>query len=357
MQPHAKPPGDQPSPGRRVSSAILVGAALAGAALVAGRAGPRPALAEPEGYTVEFEPAVGEIDPRLPAYRPPENLTGRLDVAGSSTFRAVAEAWVSGFGAKCPKVEVDYDAIGSRNAIPALIGGSVLVCVTSRPMTEADEEEFRRRHGYPVVALTGAMDVYAVFVHKDHPVRGLTMPELDGMWSSTRARGGPEIDRWGKLGCAGEWDRPIALHMADSDLARNASGGMVLSLALKGGRPRDDISQQDDASMVYDRVAADKSAAGFATVIGRPDTVRPLALDDGNGRSHGPTHAALRAGRYPLARRFHIYVNKRPGKPLDPVVREFLRYVFSRDGAEAVTSAHRVPLAKEMAEDMLELVK
>jgi phosphate transport system substrate-binding protein len=324
--------------------------AAAAAAAVIGWAG--QAWAEPDRYRVVFEPAVGELDPRLPAYKPPAKLAGKFRFAGSGSMRTMVQSWVAAFSAKCPDVDIDYDPIGSRNAAPALAAGDLEVAVTSQPLTDDEASEFRKNHGYDPVALIPAVEVYAVYVHKENPVRGVSLAEFDGMWTVSRNRGGADIDRWGRLGARGAADKPVTLYAGGRDLVSQA-----VRSATQNGRPKETTELDEDtgesaaAALERDRFGAALARAGI-----KRDHLRPLAIEGDDGRPVPPTHLGLRAG-YPLVRKFFIYVHRRPGKAVDPVAVEFLRFVFSKDGQEIVVAEERTPVAREFAEDMLRRLK
>jgi phosphate transport system substrate-binding protein len=79
----------------------------------------------------------------------------------------------------------------------------------------------------------------------------------------------------------------------------------------------------------------------------------PLAAV-GSTRYFEPTADNVYAGTYPLARYLYIYVNKAPGQPLDPLIKEFLTYVLTKEGQEVVIKDGYVPLASEIVDVELE---
>jgi phosphate transport system substrate-binding protein len=78
-----------------------------------------------------------------------------------------------------------------------------------------------------------------------------------------------------------------------------------------------------------------------------------LAARDG-GPYIEPSRENFQNRTYPLTRSIYIYLNRKPGQALDPKVKEFLRYVLSREGQEAVERAGKyLPLTADVAREQL----
>src|SRR5260370_39511730 len=167
----------------------------------------------------------------------------------------------------------------------------------------------------------------AVFVHKDKPIKGLTLQQVDAIFSRTRKGGySKAISTWGDLGLAGEWkDRPIAL------FGRNAASGTYgyfKEHALFNGDYKNEVKEQPGSSAVVQGVASDKFAIGYSGIGYKTADVRavPLATDPKEEFVPAEPGRAY-AGEYPLARFLYVYVNYQPVKELDPLRREFVRYL------------------------------
>lgn len=343
---------------RRVCATVGIAGAWVAATLV-GVAG-TPAFA-PEPTVVPYDPPVGELDVRLPEYKAPAATPpGRLLFAGTRSMSSGPDGWVAGFREKCKGADVEYDSIGSRNAIPMFVSGAIPICCTSRPMSPSDFEEFQKNHGYRPIQMITGIDVWAIYVHRDNPVRAISLIELDAIWSSTRARGGEEITRWAKLGGKGDWDKPITLYAGDRDVFNN-----VMIDALARGQVRNDVNviEEFDGAGGVRKLAADKFGIAFGKVTAArgEEYARALGIESGTGRPAPPTFAGIRAGRYSLIRTpLSVYVNKKPGKPADPLLVEFFRYVYSREGQEIVQNSgdreRSLPVSLELGEAMLEML-
>ena len=65
-----------------------------------------------------------------------------------------------------------------------------------------------------------------------------------------------------------------------------------------------------------------------------------------------PSAKSFQDRTYPLVRNIYIFVNRPPGKPLDPKLAEFLRYVLSREGQEIVArNGSYLPLTAEVVRE------
>jgi phosphate transport system substrate-binding protein len=214
----------------------------------------------------------------------------------------------------------------------------------SRPMKSAEIDAFEKQFGYKPTALSTAIDMLAVYVNKDNPIRGLTLPQLDAVFSKNRKGGHPEnITLWGALGLTGEWaNKPISLYGRNS-----ASGtyGYFKEHALFTGDFKDEVKEQPGSSSVVQGVASDRFAMGYSGIGYKTADVRavPLAERAGEGYVEAVAENAY-TGEYPLARSLFVYVNRKPGSPLDPLRREFVRYIFSRQGQSDVVKDGYYPL-------------
>jgi phosphate transport system substrate-binding protein len=84
-------------------------------------------------------------------------------------------------------------------------------------------------------------------------------------------------------------------------------------------------------------VAGDPNGIGFANVMFENPDVKAVALAEGDaGPFAAPSRETAFRGEYPLTRYSMAFINRAPGKPPDPKVAEFMRYILSRDGMEAI---------------------
>lgn len=295
------------------------------------------------------------LDPNLPTYQQVSGISGSIKSVGSDSMNNLMTLWAEGFLKMYPNVQIEIEGKGSSTAPPALIAGTAQFGPMSREMKSQEIDEFEKRYGYKPTLLKTGIDLLAVYVHKDNPIAqtGLTLQQVDAIFSKTR-RGGSQanITTWGQLGLTGEWaNKPISLYGRNS-----ASGtyGFFKDVALFGGDYKDEVKEQPGSSSVVQGVASDKYAIGYSGIGYMTADVRavPLAVDSSNPTIPAAAEYAY-TGEYPLARFLYIYINHRPGTQPDPLRREFIRYIFSRQGQEDVVKDGYFPVPAKIARDTL----
>jgi len=294
-----------------------------------------------------------KVDEKIPAYKPVEGVSGAIKSVGSDTMNNLMALWAEGFKKQYPSVTVEVEGKGSTTAPPALISGQANFGPMSRPMKDKEIDDFEKAFGYKPTAVPSAIDALGVFVHKDNPIQSLTLQQVDAIFSKSR-KGGLEKDivTWGDLGLTGEWkDKPISLYGRNS-----ASGtyGYFKEHALFKGDFKDTVKEQPGSSSVVQGIASDKFAIGYSGIGYATADVRALSL--AKDAKSEPVSANLEHcynGTYPMARFLYVYINHKPSTDLDPLRREFVRYMLSRSGQEVVVKDGYYPLTPRIVEDTL----
>lgn len=288
--------------------------------------------------------AEAKLDPDLPEYASASGVSGNLFSVGSDTLANLMTLWAETFKRLYPNVNIQVQAAGSSTAPPALTEGTANLGPMSRRMKRKEVEAFEKRHGYKPTPIRVAIDSLAVYVHKDNPLEGITIPQVDAIFSSTRKCGYPEdIVRWGQLGLGGPWmNRDIQLFGRNSV---SGTYGYFKKKALCKGDHKNTVNEQPGSASVVQSVSASINAIGYSGIGYKTSGVRALPLAKKPGRpfvAATPENAV--SGKYPLARFLYIYVNKHPNKPLPPLEREFLKMVLSRQGQQVVIKDGYIPL-------------
>ncbi|MSO54222.1 MAG: PstS family phosphate ABC transporter substrate-binding protein [Rhodospirillales bacterium] len=297
------------------------------------------------------------LDPLLADYKPVSGVSGSLKSIGSDTLNNLMTLWAEGFKAQYPNVNIEIEGKGSGTAPPALIRGTAQFGPMSRPMKSAEIDEFEKKYGYKPSAVRSAVDALAVFVHKDNPVKCLTLQQVDAVFSKTR-RGGSDKDMatWGQLGVTGEWaDRPISLYGRNS-----ASGtyGYFKEVALFNGDYKDSVKEQPGSSAVVQGIASDRFAMGYSGVGYKTADVKTVPLSAKAGATcYDATSDNAYSGDYVLSRFLYIYVNVNPNQALDPLRAEFIKYVYSKAGQQAVLKDGFFPVTGAIAREDLKAKK
>lgn len=272
----------------------------------------------------------------LPVYKPTSGVSGTLKSIGSDSMNNEMALWSEAFRKFYPGVKIEVEGKGSATAPAALIAGTAQFGPMSRPMKGEEISAFKTKFGYEPTAIKTSLDVLAVYVHRDNPIKALSLQDVDAAFSKTRKAGGTkDVVTWGDLGLTGEWaKKPIQLYGRNS-----ASGtyGYFKEHALAKGDFKDSVKEQPGSAAVVQAVANDKFAMGYSGIGYKTDGVKavPLSIKTGTAPIEANNATAL-DGSYPLGRYLLIYINKAPNQELDPARREFLRYVLSAQGQESV---------------------
>ena len=311
------------------------------------------AIAIAAGFGLGPATVANAADAAVPDYKAVEGVTGTIKSIGSDTLNNLMTLWAEGFKKMYPNVQVEMEGKGSATAPPALISGSAQFGPMSRMMKADEEAAFEAKFGYKPTAVPTSLDMLGVFVHKDNPIKKLTLQQIDAIFSKNRLGGYPEdVTTWGQLGLKGEWaNKPISLYGRNS-----ASGtyGYFKEHALFKGDYKDSVKEQPGSSSVVQGVASDKYAIGYSGIGYKTADVRavPLAARDTDSAIEAIEENAY-SGEYPLSRFLYIYINAKPGEPLDPLRREFIKYVLSAQGQSDVTKDGYYPLVGQMVKDAL----
>ena len=308
------------------------------------------------GTAVTLEAQAVEVDSRIQPYQKAIGISGSASSIGSDTMNNLMALWLEGFRRHYPNVRIQIEGKGSSTAPPALIEGTAQFGPMSRAMKSTEKDRFEERFGYPPTPLRTSLDALAVFVNKDNPLEGMTLPQVDAVFSKTRRGGhGEQIARWGQLGLGGEWATArISLYGRNS-----ASGtyGFFKSVALFKGDYRDEVKEQPGSASVVQGVTEDRYGVGYSGIGYRTSGVRVVPLAEAEEMPFvGASLANVLDGSYPLGRFLFLYVNKTPGEPLDPLVREFARFVFSREGQEIVIKDGYMPVPFEVVVEELAML-
>ena len=215
-----------------------------------------------------------EVDSALPQYERTSGVSGNINSIGSDTLNNLLTLWAESFRAIYPNVNIQIEGKGSSTAPPALIEGTAQLGPMSREMKSSELDKFEQEFGYKPTPVRVAIDALAVFVHKDNPIEGLTLEQVDSIFSSTYKRGGTDIGVWGDTGLDAGWAaRPVSLYGRNS-----ASGtyGFFKSVALKKGDYKNTVKEQPGSSSVVQGVASDLGGVGYSGIGYKTSSAAPF---------------------------------------------------------------------------------
>lgn len=292
------------------------------------------------------------VDSDLPEYKKISGVSGNLSSVGSDTLANMMTFWAEEFKRAYPNVNVQIQAAGSSTAPPALVEATSNVGPMSRKMKSREIEAFEKRYGYKPTAVRVAIDALAVFVHKDNPIEGLSIAQVDAIFSSNRKCGADDdADRWGDLGLTGAWTgKDIQLYGRNSV---SGTYGYFKKKALCKGDFKNTVNEQPGSASVVQSVSASLNGIGYSGIGYKTSGVRALALSKkGTNYVEASTENAINK-TYPLSRFLYVYVNKHPNKPLAPMEAEFLRMVLSQSGQYIVEKDGYIPLSRKVIDKEL----
>ncbi len=298
------------------------------------------------------ESSAVQVDPNLPHYeQTASEVSGNIKAVGSDTMINLMLLWAGGFKKYYPDVQVEIEGKGSSTAPQALIEGTANFGPMSRDWEGSEIDAFEAKFGYKPTTLATSLDMLSVYVNKDCPLASASLEQLDAIFSTTRKGGYPkDISRWGELGLTGNWtNRPISLY------GRSASSGTYRYFkdkALFGGDFKPTVKEQPGSSAVVNGVAGDRYGMGYSGIGYKTADVKALALDLSGGPVRALPENAYN-GTYPMARPLLISLNHKPASVLDPLRREFLRYIFSQEGQREVIKDGYLPITAAVAEKQL----
>ena len=297
----------------------------------------------PETATAQLKPA---IDPQIQSYARATGVSGNLTVAGSESMKGLSLRWESKLKELYPSLVIHVQGIGSETGPPALLEGKAQIAAMSRRMTREEIEVFAKRHGYEPTEVPVAVDALAVFVHRENPISGMTLQDLDAMFCKERPRKAESITSWTQLGLNGEWSQaPIVL------LGRNPVSGTATFFrehVCQNGEFKQTMKTEAGSASVVVGVMKDRYAVGFSGIGYRTSTVKPIPLSAGKGSpAIEPTFESTIDGSYPLRRPLYLYVNKPPKSAVSPAVTEFVKFAVSQEGQQVVVKEGFFPLPTE----------
>jgi phosphate transport system substrate-binding protein len=288
--------------------------------------------------------AVSSVEETMPDYVKASGVSGNISSVGSDTLANLMTLWSEEFKRLYPNVNIQVQAAGSSTAPPALTEGTSNLGPMSRKMKDNEIEAFETRHGYKPTAIPVAIDALAIYVNKDNPIAGLSIPQVDAIFSATRKCGfSQDISVWGDLGLSGEWStRPVQLYGRNSV---SGTYGYFKKKALCKGDYKNSVNEQPGSASVVQGVTKSINGIGYSGIGYRTSGVRavPLAKKHGGEFIEATADNAI-SGTFPLSRFLYVYVNKHPNNTLPPLEREFIRMILSKTGQGVVVKDGYIPL-------------
>jgi phosphate transport system substrate-binding protein len=323
--------------------------------------------------------ATGFVD-SLPLYVPDGRVSGRICLWGHGSFKhdflgKLLHAWIDGFQRHQPEVQFENRMYGTASAIGALFTRAGNLAILGEEINPAAAAAFQRAKRYPPTGIqiaTGSLDVnffdyaHMIFVHASNPIRQLTVAQLEAVFGTEHKRGPHNIRTWDQLGLSGEWhgrriqpyswktDEDFALFFRGAVLGGSHRWNVDVKEFVHVTRP--DGSVYEHGAQILDTLAQDRFGIAISNVRYANLQVKPLALaSQDRGPYYRAAQASLISQKYPLTRVIPAFIDRVPGEPIDPKLREFLRYILGREAQRALlTHSGYLPLGVDAIREQLE---
>ena len=314
--------------------------------------------------------------PALPVYAPTQQVAGQIRIwghggRGKDFDGALVQSWEEEFQKYQPGVEFENHLRGNASAIGALYTGAADIALMGREIWPTEVDGFEQVLGHKpasVAVMTGSVDVrnhnfaLVIFVHKDNPLARLTLAQIDAIFGADHRRSSENLRTWAELGLGGEWaDKPI--HPYGYELRRDFSY-FFEQAALEGSKKwscdlkeiadgQTSAGVVDAGQRILDELAKDRYGIAISSLSYENAETKALPLaGSGGGEYYAASRETVMRRQYPLTRTPFIYFDRAPGQSLDPKIREFIRYMLSRQGqAQVLRDGRYLPLLPEFVEE------
>ncbi len=304
-------------------------------------------LSNGEAQTAESLETKTALVYNVPSYTRTPGVAGKISSVGSDTLANLMTFWSQEFKTLYPQVGFQIQASGSSTAPPALIEGTATIGPMSRELKPSEIRDFTRVHGYPPTVLKVAMDAIAIFVDRRNPISGMTLQQVDAVFSQTQYCGSDtRIEQWSQLGVDEVGYRsPIRTYGRNSV---SGTYGLFKIMALCDGDFKNTVNEQPGSASVVLSVASGTGAIGYAAYGYKTAGVRAVPLGESLDSLIPLSIETVRNESYPFARFLYLVINKKPGEPLPTLEREFLRFILSKEGQAQVIRDGYFPIREDV---------
>ena len=283
-------------------------------------------------------------------YKKVNDVYGTIKVSGSSTMSNLMSIWCSGYSDIYHNTNCIVESFGSLKAPLDLVYGNVDFGAMSEPMSAKDIQAFKSVYGYEPLGIKVAIDMIAVLVNRENPITCMSIDELDGVYSNTYlCQGSSNIKTWGDLNLVGQWaNTPIEVY------GRTPTSGtydVFRKLALCGGTYKDSITELASPRDIVDFVTRDSASMGYSGSGLVTSGVKAVSIGESKDNCYPPESKYATSGQYPLTRDLYIYLRENPSNGMKKLTKEFVKYILSKNGQEAVIESGLTTLPPKTIKD------
>ncbi len=271
-------------------------------------------------------------------YKKVNNVYGTIKIAGSTTMGNLVSLWCKGFSDIYHNTNCIVESFGSRKAPQDLEEGKIDIGTMSELMSSKDRQDFKNIYGYEPVDIKVAIDMIAVLVNIENPINCMTIDELDGVYSNTYlCQRSTDITTWGDLNQVGEWkNTPIKVY---GKTPASGTYDVFRKIALCNGDYKNSITKLASSRDIVDFVSRDASSIGYSGVGLLTSGVKAVNIGKSRHNCYPPKSEFALSKQYPFTRNLYLYPRENPSKSMKTLTKEFLKYILSKDGQEAVLKA------------------
>ncbi|HJW44345.1 MAG TPA: substrate-binding domain-containing protein [Geothrix sp.] len=284
-----------------------------------------------------------KVPASIPRYQPQVQVKGPIDLVGTDALSDLGDEWASVFRRSHPDANLIYRAKLTKDAVKGFMDGTTLLIITGREFTQDETKAFQAKFGYMPMRIPVCLDANIVFVNKTNPITGISMEQLDAIFSRSRLGGAksPAVT-WGDLGLRGEWAKlPIQAYTREAGTATRAS---VAEKVLLNGEFRQGIQDRNDASSLAEAVMTDQSGIAIGTMSSWYVANKVLPVTPYHGEdARMPNQENVTTSKYPMPRLYYAYLNRTPGAPLPAAVNEVIHFLLTQEGQNAVADSGLLP--------------
>nr|WP_201006726.1 substrate-binding domain-containing protein [Pseudomonas cichorii] len=308
------------------------------------------------------------VDPALPDYQPqaaqPDAnarfvaADGALRIAGAEHVEFIVKRFNAALVESHPQWRFRIESKGTTSAVPLLTHDVTLFGAMGRAINPLETSAYRKIVGAAPLEIRVAYTSddtsrhlatsLAAYVHRSNPLNALSTEQINRMLSIGNPKG--DFSRWGQLGLKGVWaDRAIHPYGTPEF---TGFGTYMQKDHLDGLPLTPGYEAYGKTELILERLAADPAGIGIAAIGLENDQIKQLGIiNPKTGAITTGTAAEVTDGSYPYGRYLYFYVRREPGKAIDPVAREYLRFVLSRQGQTLIASQPKgyLPLAAKDA--------
>lgn len=271
-------------------------------------------------------------------YQKVNGVYGTIKISGSTTMSNLVSLWCNGFSDIYHNTNCMVESFGSQKAPQDLVAGKFEIGTMSEPMSGKDIQNFKNAYGYEPMGIKVAIDMIAVLVNVENPINCITISEIDGIYSSTYScQSSADITTWVDLNQKGEWGKiPIKVY------GRTPASGtydVFRKIALCNGKYKNSITQLASSKDIVDFVSKDVSSIGYSGLGYLTSGVKAVNVGKSENNCYPPKSEYATSKQYPFTRNLYIYTREDPSKGMKKLTKEFLKYILSKDGQEAVLEA------------------